>query len=555
MSEEVLSDRGESPVTLRQAEQALRESERRMRMAIRASRMITWEWVPAEDRIRTSDNFADLYGSHALSGAEEGFRLVLPEDRDAHLAKVLAIADKGGTYNSEFRIRRPDNGEVTWLEERAEAQLGPDGRVERIIGVTLDITERRRAEEALRESERRLERELADTKRLQAISAMLIEREDDGAIYENIVDAAMRLMRSDAASVQMLDRDTQELRLLAWKGFHPESAAYWHRVTSQMGTMCGSALKRGERIIVTDVWKESYPEGSKSLDHFRLSGIRSVQSTPLVSRDGSVIGMISTHWQGRHVPQERDFAMFDVLARQAADVVERNLAVAALRDAHAELGKRAEETRQALLRQLASAEEEERRRISRELHDGLGQEITVLGLKLAALRGAAVGHAGLGEALVEIESLVSRISDDLDFVVWQLRPTMLDDLGLVEALGEYVKAWSHATQIDSTFDADHPASGIAPEMTANLFRIAQESLNNVSKHAKARHVHVAIANGDRELRLVIEDDGVGLAPAEPSRRKGFGLVGMRERAALFGGTVEIAPRPEGGTRVEVRLPL
>jgi PAS domain S-box-containing protein len=130
-----------------EGETALRESEERMRLAIRATRMVTWEWIPSIDRITTSDSFADVYGLPALAGAEKGFALLLPEDKEAHTAKVRKIAVEGGSYNSEFRIRRADDGRVVWLEERAEAQLGSDGNVKRVIGVTLDITERKRSEE------------------------------------------------------------------------------------------------------------------------------------------------------------------------------------------------------------------------------------------------------------------------------------------------------------------------------------------------------------------------------------------------------------------------
>jgi PAS domain S-box-containing protein len=130
-----------------EGEAALRESEERMRLAIRATRMVTWEWIPSMDRITTSDSFADVYGLPALARAEEGFALLLPEDREAHTAKVRKIAAEGGSYNSEFRIRKADDGRVVWLEERAEAQSGSDGNVKRVIGVTLDITERKRSEE------------------------------------------------------------------------------------------------------------------------------------------------------------------------------------------------------------------------------------------------------------------------------------------------------------------------------------------------------------------------------------------------------------------------
>lgn len=124
-------------------ENSLRASEQRMRMAIRATGIVTWEWVPSQDRITTSDSFADVYGLPALAHAADGFALVLPEDAQQHVDKVQAIASRGGSDTSQFRIRRPDTGQIVWLEERAEATTGPDGTVERIIGVTLDITERK----------------------------------------------------------------------------------------------------------------------------------------------------------------------------------------------------------------------------------------------------------------------------------------------------------------------------------------------------------------------------------------------------------------------------
>src|SRR5262249_4568695 len=114
----------------RTAEDALRESEQRMRLAIRATRMVTWEWILSENRIIASDNFGNIYGLSALADADEGFALVLPEDREAHIAKVRKIAADGGSYDSDFRIKRLDDGRVVWLEERAEAQLGSDGKVQ-----------------------------------------------------------------------------------------------------------------------------------------------------------------------------------------------------------------------------------------------------------------------------------------------------------------------------------------------------------------------------------------------------------------------------------------
>jgi PAS domain S-box-containing protein len=143
---EALAARAWAEIERARAGAALLASEEQMQLAIGATGMVTWQWLPATDRVTTSDSFANVYGLPRLSGSADGFALVLPEDKERHLAHVRRIAVEGGTYNSEFRIRRPDDGRIIWLEERAEAQVSPDGTVERVIGVTLDIAERKRAE-------------------------------------------------------------------------------------------------------------------------------------------------------------------------------------------------------------------------------------------------------------------------------------------------------------------------------------------------------------------------------------------------------------------------
>src|SRR5262249_50995902 len=125
---DVLARQAADLIERRLAEEARRDSEHAMQLAMRLNRMVTWEWMPSQDRIRTSASCAELYGVPALAGAAEGFALVLPEDQEAHVAKVQKIAAEGGSYHAEFRIRRPGDGRIVWLEERAEAQLDAEGQ-------------------------------------------------------------------------------------------------------------------------------------------------------------------------------------------------------------------------------------------------------------------------------------------------------------------------------------------------------------------------------------------------------------------------------------------
>ena len=176
--------------------------------------------------------------------------------------------------------------------------------------------------------------EVADMRRLQQISSQLIQEDDLDALYAQLLEAAIQVMGADMGSMQMLSPNQNELLLLAWKGFHPAAAAFWKTVTVESTTTCGMALKTGERVVVRDVETCDFMAGTQDLDFSRLSGIRAVQSTPLRSRSGRILGMISTHWREAHAPAERDLRLLDMLARQAADLIERGQAEAELQRAN-----------------------------------------------------------------------------------------------------------------------------------------------------------------------------------------------------------------------------
>jgi PAS domain S-box-containing protein len=213
-----------------------------------------------------------------------------------------------------------------------------------------------------------------------------------------------------------------------------------------------------------------------------------------------------------------------------------------------------EEARVRLLRRLVIAQEEERRRIARDLHDHLGQQLTSLRLKIDAVR-AASDPRTIETALRDIESLLGQIDRDIDFLSWELRPAALDDFGLGAVLENYVREWSHHAGVPARFHVEGFApEHVAPEVEATLYRIAQEALNNVAKHARARSLGVVLEWRGSTVSLVVEDDGVGFEPSQVSGKM-IGLVGMRERAAVVGGTLEIEPTAGGGTTVISRVPL
>jgi PAS domain S-box-containing protein len=188
-----------------------------------------------------------------------------------------------------------------------------------------ELTEKaQKVEAALRGSEERLAGELSATQQLQSVSALLIEGGSTNTLNEKILDAAVAIMHSDMASMQALDEDQDALRLLAWRGFDPAFGQIFQLVRPDAETCCGAARRAGHRVVVPDVEDPDF--SPVALENHRQTGIRAVQSTPLCSRDGRLVGMISTHWHTPHTPTESDLRLFDILARQTADLIERTQA-------------------------------------------------------------------------------------------------------------------------------------------------------------------------------------------------------------------------------------
>ena len=320
-------------------EESLRALEARHQVLVLATGHITWTARSRDDRdgMRWEGASRDwLLFTGQDSDMARGWGwldAVHPADRERVRGDWNGAVAAGDTIEMDCRVRRYD-GEYRWLMVRGVPVLGADDRVQEWVGTATDITARKQVEDALRASEAALTedpaQELADTQQIQRISTQLIQESTLDILYEQILEAAIAVMRSDLASIQMLDLDQNALRLLAWKGFDPASAAFWEWVCADAGSACGVAWRMGERVIVPDVERCEFIAGTQDLKYYRLSGIRAVQSTPLISRHGRLIGMLSTHWSTPHQPAERELRLLDVLARQVADLIERKQAEAAL---------------------------------------------------------------------------------------------------------------------------------------------------------------------------------------------------------------------------------
>lgn len=258
----------------------------------------------------------------------------------------------------------------------------------------------------------------------------------------------------------------------------------------------------------------------------------------------------------------------DVKRRQAED---------ALRDAYKDLEQRVEErtgelsrvnenlqteiskhkeseaARLELLRRLVTAQEEERRRISRELHDQTGQQLAALLLGLKTLNNATNnGSTSLHKSLLQLQNLTERLVEDAHHLAWELRPTALDDLGLEIALSNYVEKWSERNSITLDFHSGLNKLRLPPPVETAVFRIVQEALTNVLKHAQASRVSVMLEYRYDELLVIVEDNGRGFQPEVET--DGLGLIGIHERVALVKGKLNIESAPGLGTTLAIRIP-
>jgi PAS domain S-box-containing protein len=528
-----------------------------------------------------------------------------------------------------------------------------------------DLTEGKRTEAALRECEHRLAREIAAAQMLQSISTRLIREPSQETLLAQILDAAMELMGADAASIQMLAADGETLMLLGSRNFDPESAAFWQRVTTEPGSTCGLALHRNERVLVSDVEAWEAIAGTPHLNAFRRSAIRAAQSTPLLSRVGCPVGMLSTHWRTPHTPTDDDFRRFDVLARQAADLIERASVENAVRESeqrfrdiansvpaviwmgdasgntyvnqafldltglsleaacssrwldnihpddlagcletwgtayerrercellyrlrgpdgeyrwvfgtgvpryHADgsfagfIGSALDVTERKLAREaltsirqrLIDAQEGERRRIARELHDDINQRLTLMSLQLATL--SQGDHQSAADIRSEVDAAregILSLSRDVQALSHRLHPSRVEYLGIAAAAGILCREIGGHRGVTIDFRAESVPEGLPGRIGVCLYRVLQEALQNAVKHSGAATIEVRLVGEPDRITLTIRDCGVGF-DLSTTRFCGLGLTSMQERLAAVQGMLSMQSALGEGTTVQAVVPL
>jgi len=224
----------------------------------------------------------------------------------------------------------------------------------------------------------------------------------------------------------------------------------------------------------------------------------------------------------------------------------------------AQTRKSSEERIRELTERLVTDHDMERRRIGRDLHDQIGQQLTALKLHLEVLKSIS-REASLVERVLETQTIANQLDTDIDYLTWELHSTALECVDIVGALANYVSEWSSRYGVLADFQIKHlEQERLNPEFKTNIYRVVQESLHNIAKHASAQHATVSLEANGQFIELSVTDDGRGFDVKEQGNAgndpKGIGLAGMRERAALMRAEFSIDSTPGDGTSVKLRIP-
>jgi signal transduction histidine kinase len=301
----------------------------------------------------------------------------------------------------------------------------------------------------------------------------------------------------------------------------------------------GRVAQTGEPDLVLDA---AHDDRVQSPALRRSAG--SIWAVPIKTPETAIgVLMIGFSKPYEWLPTERE--LLRAIADRSALAIDRARINDALREREARIAE--------LSAHLLRVQEQERRRISRELHDETGQELMVIRLYLGMLE-STVKARNPRVKIRETLDVVDRTIDGIRRIIARLSPLLLQELGLIAAIRKEAKDLARNTGVKARVTVSDAIGRMAPETEAAIYRVVQEALHNVAKHAQAHNVSIQMERGNGELRLLVEDDGIGIQGKYSSRGRSFGLAGIKERIGMLGGRVQISSVRGKGTRIEVTVP-
>jgi PAS domain S-box-containing protein len=473
----------------KQAEEALRESEGRFRLAAQAGKMFAYEWDAATDAIVRSAESSQILGiaEAAPATGQQILAKVHPHDREGLLAAVAALSADKPDLQVSYRMVRPD-GSVIWVERKSRAHFDEQDKMLRIVGMVADITARKRAEEALRESEARL--------RLAAQAGKMYAYEWDVA-----TDVTVR-SEEYANILGLTDVPRSETHCQFSSRVHPDDRAKFNAAVADL-TPENPTTKIGYRALRPDgavIWLEK--SGRAFFD-----------------AQGRMLRMIGI----------------------VADITERKLA---------------EEALSSMSRRLIEAQEKERARIARELHDDMGQRLALLANELEQLQQKYPDlRVEVSSSIRELQKHTLQIATDVQTLSHELHSSKLEYLGIAAAMRGFCQEFGGQQKVKIDFKSQDVPSPLSQDISLCLFRVLQEALHNSVRHSGVRHFRVELWGTPDEIHLAVSDSGVGFDRKAAMESRGLGLISMQERLKILKGTFSIEAQSKRGTTIHARVPF
>ena len=481
----------------RRTEEALSARDAQLQEAQGLANLGSWEWDLRTNSRTWSAQLSRIFGLRPdqMPSTFDGFYpLVHAEDRERTAQLAREALRTGKSYENQFRIVRPD-GAVRTVHNQARVDRDESGKPVRVIGVCQDITERKLAEEQARVSQERFR--------------MMVENVRDYAIY--MLDMKGYITSWNLGAERICGYLADEIIGRHYSRFFLSD----HATRGDPGIQLQFASIQGR--YESEGWRVR-KNGAQFWAHVIL--------TPLLDETGKLRGFSEI--------------VHDITERKRAE-----------EDLHG-YADRLKTTS----RRLVEVQESERRMLATELHDRVGQNLTALGINLSIVAGGMPAGAKpeLAARLEDCNSLVEGTVDAMRDVMAELRPHALDDYGLPAALRSLATGFSRRTGIHVAFEKEGRGADLPKPVDLAMFRIAQEALNNVAKHANAQRVEIAIRRKNGNAVLSVSDDGVGFDPQRidgPRADAGWGLLIMRERAEAVGAHFTLKAGPNSGVQVVV----
>ena len=448
-----------------------------------------------------------------------------PDDRETAVEFCAQSSSRCSDYEFEYRMVKAD-GSIAWIHDIVSV-VSDDGEPQTLRGFMIDVTDRTRSTMLLRGQNRVLQL-LAQGKKLGSVLdelAKIIESQHPPGVL---------------CSILLLDPQNNVLRHGAAPSLPDEYnlAIDGVKIGPKVGS-CGTAAYKREQVIVTDTLTDPLWADFRSLaQRFHL---RACWSVPILSESHQVLGTFAIYHRRPYNPDKSDIELIKHAAYLAGIAIEYFNSHQILREFSG---------------RLIAAQEEERKRVARELHDDLTQRLAALAIEAGNIeRQINPDNRLICDQVRQIRDRLIAISSDVHGISRRLHPSLLDDLGLVQALRSECKLFVDREQIEVDFVHDKIPQALPQDVSLCLYRITQESLRNVAKHAQSMRAQVRISTKQNLIQLIIEDYGKGFDLRKIKPGSGLGLSSMRERARLCHGDLKVHSTIGQGTTVHAQIPM